>query len=206
MRCCGKLESLVLCLALLLAVCSARAADITASSAQLVANDDGYALAADFSVSLNPRLEEAVNKGVILYFAADFELTRSRWYWFDEKVVRRSKTFQLSYHALTRQYRLSSGALHQSFASLDDALRVLSRMRRWQVIEKGEIAADVEYEASTRLRLDPSQMAKTFQVSALSNRDWSQASGWLNWSFSVSSSAEPAASAQPAAPVAGEAK
>ena len=180
------------------AVFSAHAADITANSAQLTASDDGYDLSANFTVTLNPRVEDAVNKGVVLYFAADFELTRSRWYWFDEKVVRLSKLFQLSYHALTRQYRLSSGALHQSFASLDEALRVLARMRHWQVIEKGEIAADVDYVASTRLRLDPSQMAKTFQVSALSNRDWSQSSEWLVWNFSPSEAA--------AAPGTGDAK
>lgn len=166
-------------------VVSARAADVVIQSAQMVANDDGYSLSANFSINLGARLEAAVNKGVVLYFAADFELTRSRWYWFDEKVVQRSKTFQLSYHALTRQYRLSSGALHQSFASLDDALRVLSRLRYWQVIEKGEIDRGVVYAAATRLRLDPSQMPKTFQVSALSNREWSQSSEWLRWSFSA---------------------
>ena len=181
-------------------VVSARAAEVVIQSAQMVANDDGYSLSANFSINLGARLEAAVNKGVVLYFAADFELTRSRWYWFDEKVVQRSRTFQLSYHALTRQYRLSSGALHQSFASLDDALRVLSRLRYWQVIEKGEIDRGVVYAAATRLRLDPSQMPKTFQVSALSNREWSQSSEWLRWSFSAPEqveSTEPANSPAP---------
>lgn len=198
---------MLLVLALLLAAVPVRAADIAASNAQLTAGDDGYSLAADFKVSLNPRLEEAVNKGVVLYFVAEFELTRSRWYWFDQKVVQRTRTFQLSYHALTRQYRLSSGALHQSFGTLDEALRVLSRVRHWLVIEKGEISTEAEYMASTRLRLDPSQMAKTFQVSALSNRDWNQSSGWLQWSFSPSSEAAASApSGTPSAPSSGEAK
>ncbi|MFB0935922.1 MAG: DUF4390 domain-containing protein [Propionivibrio sp.] len=193
MRCCRRIEAILLCLAMICAVFSAHAADITANSAQLTASDDGYDLSANFTVTLNPRLEDAVNKGVVLYFAADFELTRSRWYWFDEKVVRLSKLFQLSYHALTRQYRLSSGALHQSFASLDEALRVLARMRHWQVIEKGEIRADETYQAGVRLRLDPSQMPKTFQVSALSNRDWTQSSEWLLWNFSPSGAVSPGA-------------
>jgi hypothetical protein len=192
MRYCRRLESILLCMAVLLcAVFPVRAADITADSAQLVASDDGFSLSANFSIALNPRLEEAVNKGVVLYFAVDFELTRSRWYWFDQKVVRRSRLFQLSYHALTRQYRLSSGALHQSFASLDDALRVLSRVRYWQVIEKGDIDTDSSYQASVRMRLDPSQMPKTFQVSALSNRVWNQSSGWLQWVFYPSEASTP---------------
>jgi hypothetical protein len=189
MRCLARLDALLAGVALLFAVCAARADGIVAESAQLVAADGGYSLTADFGVRLNRRLEDAVNKGLVLYFTADFELMRSRWYWFDQTLVRRGKTFRLSYHALTRQYRLSSGALHQGFHSLEDALRVLSRVRRWQVIEQGEIDSEVDYVASARLRLDPSQMAKTFQVSALSNRDFRLSSGWLVWNFSSSEAA-----------------
>jgi hypothetical protein len=195
MRCFARLDALLAGVALLFAVCAARADGIVAESAQLVAGDGGYSLAADFEVSLNRRLEDAVNKGLVLYFTADFELTRSRWYWFDRTVVRRSKTFRLSYHALTRQYRLSSGALHQSFHSLEDALRMLSRVRRWLVVEEDEIDNEADYVASARLHLDPSQMAKTFQVSALSNRDFRLSSGWLMWNFSSSEAAPPAAGA-----------
>jgi hypothetical protein len=193
MRCLARLDALLAGVALLFAVCVARADGIVAESAQLLADDGGYSLAADFEVKLSRRLEDAINKGLVLYFTADFELTRSRWYWFDQTVVRRSKTFRLSYHALTRQYRFSSGALHQSFHSLKDALRMLSRVRRWRVVEEGEIDDEVDYVASARLRLDPSQMAKTFQVSALSNRDFRLSSGWLMWNFSSSEAVLPAA-------------
>jgi hypothetical protein len=62
---------------------------------------------------------------------------------------------------------------------------MLSHPRRWLVVEKDEISADVDYMARTRLRLDPSLMAKTFQVSALSTWDWHQSSDWLVWSFSA---------------------
>ena len=185
MRCCGKFEALLIGLALFFAAGAARASDFIAEDARLVAEEDGYSLAADFQVNLSLRLKEAVNRGVMLYFAADFELTRSRWYWFDQTVVQRSRTFRLSYHALTRQYRLSSGALHQSFHLLEDALRMLSRLRHWRVVEKDEIDTDVDYVASARLRLDPSQMPKTFQVSALSNWDWNQSSDWRRWNFSI---------------------
>ena len=189
MRCSRKLDAHLFGLVLLLFIGTTQAADIVAERARLIAGDEGYSLNADYKVSLNPRLEEAVNKGIALFFTADFELTRSRWYWFERTVVQHSKTFQLSYHALTGQYRLSSGALHQGFSTLAEALQVLSRLRHWLVIEKSEISEGVEYTASTRLRLDPSQMAKTFQVSALSNRDWNPSSEWLTWNFSASDSA-----------------
>lgn len=184
MRCCGKLLRSLLCGGLLLfAASAALAGEIEIRNPQLSVGEDGYNLAADFNFDFNARLEEAVDKGIIFYFVTDFELTRARWYWLDEKIVSRSQTFRLSYHALTRQYRLSTGALHQSFATLDEALRILSRLRNWNVLEKGAVKPDETYLASLRLRLDLSQMPKTFQVTALVNKDWSLASDWQRWSF-----------------------
>ncbi len=213
MRCCGKLlRSLFCSVTLLLVTLSVQATDISIRNPQLIANEDGYILAADFNINFNSRLEEAVNKGVVLYFAVDFELTRSRWYWFDEQIIHRNKTFRLSYHALTRQYRLSTGALHQSYTSLDEALRIMSRLRNWQVLETGEIKADQTYLASLRMRLDLTQMPKTFQVSALSNKDWNLASDWGRWTFTPDATPAPAAPAQtitttpPVSQAAGEVK
>ena len=199
MRCCEKLyRPLLFSLLFLLAAQLAQATEISIRNLQLVANEDGYSLAADANINFNTRLEEAVDKGVVLYFAADFELTRARWYWFDEQIIHRSKTFQLSYHALTRQYRLSTGALHQSYATLDEALRVLSHLRNWQVLEKGEVKVGQTYVAGLRLRLDLTQMPKTFQVSALANKDWNLSSDWLRWSFSPSEASPPPATTAPA--------
>ena len=186
MRCCARaLSSLLFGLAALFcATLSAQAAEISLRAPHLQATDDGYSVSADFNINFNARLEEAVARGVVLYFVAEFELARPRWYWLDEHVVSRSQTWRLSYHALTRQYRLSAGALHQSFPSLDEALRILSRLRNWQVVDKSALRTDETYLASLRLRLDLTQMPKTFQVSALANKDWNLASDWVRWSFS----------------------
>jgi hypothetical protein len=184
MRCCGKFLKSLLCAAAALLLCFAviaREAEIR--NPQLTLGEDGYLLAADFVIDFNPRLEEAVTKGVVLYFVSDFELTRARWYWLDEKISIRTQTFRLSYHALTRQYRLSTGALHQSFETLDDALRMLGRLRNWNVLDRTAVKFDDTYLASLRFRLDLTQMPKTFQVSALANKDWNLASEWMRWSF-----------------------
>jgi hypothetical protein len=162
---------------------AAIASEVEIRNPQLTLGEDGYQLAADFAIDFNPRLEEAVTKGVVLYFVSDFELTRARWYWLDEKISSRMQTFRLSYHALTRQYRLSTGALHQSFETLDDALRMLGRLRNWNVLDRSAVKFDDTYLASLRFRLDLTQMPKTFQVSALANKDWYLASEWTRWSF-----------------------
>ena len=162
----------------------ARANTIEISHISLEGNDEGYALDADFEIELNPRLEDAINKGVALYFEVEFELTRKRWYWFDDSVSRQ-RMLRLSYHALTRQYRISSGALYQSFSTLTDALRVLSRVRSWQVLERAELTTGTEYQARLRMRLDVTQLPKPFQVNALTSREWNLASDWRRWPFGI---------------------
>ena len=161
------------------------AAEIDIANPQITASEDGFVVSADFGFELNERLEEAVTKGVVLYFVTEFEMTRPRWYWLDEKVVSRHQTHRLSYHALTRQYRLSTGGLHQSFDTLSEALRVLSRLRNWLVTdgrgEKAGVQAGDAYMAALRMRLDINQLPRPFQISALGNRDWSLASDWKVW-------------------------
>ena len=177
------LASLLLALALAWSA-QARAERIEISHIALAANDEGYTLDADFKIELNPRLEEAINNGLALYFVVDFELTRKRWYWFDDNLSHHL-TLRLAYHALTRQYRISSGALFQSLSSLPEALRVLSRVRSWQVLKHTEVEAGTDYQAGLRMRLDVAKLPKPFQVNALTNRDWNLASDWRYWPFMV---------------------
>jgi hypothetical protein len=170
------------------------AAEIDIANQQIVAGEDGYVLSADFKFELNPRLEEAVTRGVVLYFVADFELARARWYWLDERLAIRSQTYRLSYHALTRQYRLSTGGLHQSFQTLSEAMQVLSRLRNWTVVDKNEksVRPGEPYEASLRMRLDVTQLPRPFQITALGNRDWSLGSDWKIWLATLPQAALPA--------------
>src|SRR4026207_2049864 len=96
-------------LALLLAG-AARGATIAVRDVGLRAVEEGPGVDADFAFELTPRLAEVVANGVPLYFRVEFELTRPRWYWFDETAASSRLQLRLSYHALSRQYRLSTGA------------------------------------------------------------------------------------------------
>jgi hypothetical protein len=71
--------------------------------------------------------------------------------------------------------------LYQNFATLADALEVLSRVRRHNEIEPGVLKKDTSYVAAVRLRLDTSQLPKPFHLSALGSRDWNIASEWYRW-------------------------
>lgn len=160
-----------------------RADVISVKSVEIEQSDDGLILNADFEFDLTSRLEQALNSGVSLTFVVEFELARPRWYWFDEKAASERLQIKLSHNPLLRQYRLSTGALHQNFSSLADAMRTLSRVRSWQVMERDRIKPDASYIASVRMRLDTAQLPKPFQLSALTNRDWNLSSEWRRQAF-----------------------
>jgi len=180
LRCCRVL--LLACATLF--VVPVNAADrIVVHSAQLQLADDAEGSAvldAQFDFELPPVLEDAVNRGIALYFVVEFELFRPRWYWFDKKLIDAVRTYRLTYSPLTRQYRLASGSLAQPFDSLADALATLRRVRGWRVADRTLIKPDDDYTAQVRMRLDTSQLPKPFQVNALTNRDWTLASDWRN--------------------------
>jgi len=155
-----------------------RAEEPEVVAANLRAVEDGLVLDADFAFDLTPRLVEVVANGVPLYFDVEFELGRRRWYWFDEKAASRKLQLRLSYHPLSRQYRLASGPLQQNYSSLEDALGVLRRLRGWLVVDRTVGFSNADYEAAVRLRLDTTQLPKPFQVSALTARDLHLETPW----------------------------
>jgi hypothetical protein len=138
----------------------------------------GAVLNATFEFEVPQALEEAVQKGIAVYFNIEFELFRRRWYWFDRKVSSSTLTYRLSYSPLTRQYRLARGGLSQSFESLEEALGLLKSVRQWKVIEPGVLSPRDSYEAQVRMRLDVTQLPKPFQVNAITSREWNLASDW----------------------------
>ena len=175
--------AVLLALALFFSPASPAADTIAVKSAELRADEEGYVVSAEFDLAFNPTLEEAIHKGVPLYFVFEFELSRPRWYWVDEKVLSFSTQYRVSYNAITRQYRVAIGLLGQTFDGLDEVERFLSRVNSRQVATLDQLAKGVRYEAAVRLRLDINALPKPFQVSALASRDWSMQSEWYRWSF-----------------------
>lgn len=178
-----RLPRILLAILVLLAATLARADEIEVRDVRIEPVEEGYALQADFAFDFNQRLEEAVRGGVALYFAYEFELTRPRWYWFDEKTLVRRHTVKLTYHALSRQFRLAAGVVQQSFATLDEALGVLRRLRGWAVVDRSVALQDTPYDAAIRMRLDLGLLPKPFQVSALTSREWRLESSWRRFAF-----------------------
>ena len=177
------LLALVTAALLALAIPTARADTVPVKSAELRIEEGEVLLNAEFELKFNPTLEEALQKGIPLYVVLEFELTRSRWYWLDEKVAQTALTSRVSYNALTRQYRVASGLLGQAFNSLEEVERYLGRVTSRPVASASALSNGTRYEAAIRLRLDVNQLPKPFQVDALASREWTLSSDWYRWSF-----------------------
>ncbi len=187
-RCCKRLErglARLLPGLFLLGAAIAHAGSIEPTRAALNPGDDGHTLSAEFAVDLGSRLEEAVARGVPLYFNLEFILERNRRYWVREHIVSRSLSYRLSYSNLTRQYRLNTGSLHQNFGSLAEALRVVGRVSALPVLDKDALKSGETYEAAVRLALDRSQLPKPFQVDAITDKGLQVEAKVLRWQFTV---------------------
>lgn len=149
--------------------------------AVVVPVEEAYVLDADIDIMLSAPLEDALHKGIPLYFLLEFELVRSRWYWFNDKAVTLQQQYRLSYNALTRQYRVGVGAFYQNFVALSEALQFLSKVRRREELESGALSKGSTYTAGLRLRLDTSQLPRPFNLNALGSREWSLGSDWYRW-------------------------
>ncbi len=161
-------------------IVQAQSASIT--TAKLDATDEGYQLNADIDLQLTAGMQEAVRKGVPLYFIVEFQLTRGRWYWLDQSVISATRDRRISYAPLTDQYRIAVSGISQSVSSFDEVRRALSRVRSWTVAERGQLKPGERYEAALRFRLDTSQLPKPFQLNVITSKEWSLSSDWYRWS------------------------
>lgn len=177
------------------AVGNAQAEGVEVRSAELVASEETWQLNADFGINFNAEMEEALNKGVPLNFLIEFELMEARHYWFDDEVVSASKLVRLSYHALSRQFLINTDSHQKSFATLQDAVEELEKLRAWAVLDKSQVKKGETYYAILRMRLDRSRLPKQLQVDPLGSEKWNLISERYRWTpvlTSTESAASPA--------------
>ena len=149
----------------------------------LAPSDKVWLLSAEINLELSPALEQLVKKGVTLHFVTEFQLTKGRWYWFDEKIVDVQRTSKISYQALTDQYRVTLGSVTITAANLKQAMGAVSSIDDWAVIEQPMVNPNQTYVAAIRMKLDTNQLAKPFQVNAINSKSWNLQSEWSRFEF-----------------------
>ncbi len=144
--------------------------------------DNELQVHAHLKLELGPAVEEALAKGVAVYFVAEAELMRDRWYWYDRKLAQVSRHYRLAYQPLTRLWRLqvasepnfASGvsSIAQTFDSLQSALDVVRRQSGWKLADVADLDPEARQYLVYRFRLDMSQLPRPLQIGASSQTDW----------------------------------
>lgn len=132
------------------------------------------ALNLDFAarVTLPRAVEEALTRGVPVYFVAQATLWRNRWYWRDERVARVSRQWRVAFQPLTGHWRVGLGGLNQTHASLAEALGAASRSAGWKLADLAVIDPDKRYMLEFEYRLDTAQLPSPMQFGLVTQGDW----------------------------------
>jgi hypothetical protein len=167
----------------------AHASEIQFKNVSLTPLEKSWALNANVQLELSPALEQLVKKGVTLHFVTEFQLTKKRWYWLDNKIIDVQRVSKISYQALTNQYRVTLGTFSLTAASLKQALAAVKTIEDWVVVDSAMVELKQPYQAAVRIRLDTNQLAKPFQVNAINSKSWNLQSDWYRFEFVPSAQA-----------------
>ena len=135
---------------------------------KLERQDDALVLSVQLDLELPFVVEDALLKGIPVYFVASADVMRERWYWTNKRVASAQRHIRLSYHPLTRRWRINSGpgelsdtsqglTLNQSFETLADAMRTIRRISYWKIAELAAIEAGGNHVVEFSFQLDAAQ-------------------------------------------------
>lgn len=179
-----RLVALLAALACLLA--PAWAAEPAVQQLALQRQTDGLFLSARLELEASAAVQDALLRGVPLYFVWQADVYRKRWYWTDKRVASAVRTLRLAYQPLTRRWRLSLSneagagaggaglayALHQNYDSLADALAGVGRISRWKISDGGRLQSDAEHRLELGFRLDLTLLPRPLQIGMAAQSDW----------------------------------
>ena len=171
--------------ALCLTPLTARAAEPTVELQNLKVDQSEGAVYASmqWNFQLPAPLEDALYKGVALYFVAEIDVTRERWYFYDKKLLSAQRHMRLSFLPLTRRWRVnvasqpfsSAGlgmSLGQSYDNLEDALQSIRRIAQWNIGNASDLELDTKQNISISYKLDLTQLPRPMQMGAAGQSDW----------------------------------
>jgi hypothetical protein len=160
-------------------------------SLRMQRGEDQWLVSAVWQFDLPSSLEDALQKGVPLYFVTEAEVTRERWYFYDKRIAHVERHVRLAFMPLTMRWRLSvssqpfssggSGmSLAQNFDSFAEAMDAVRRVAQWPIAPVADIDADAKHNLELRFKLDLTQLPRPLQIGMAGQTDWN-----LSWSRTV---------------------
>lgn len=136
-------------------------------------DEDGVFLAYAVDVELGKSVEEALMKSVPLFFVAEAEVFRDRWYWRNRRVAQTVRVWKIVFQPLTSTYRVTTvGGLSQSYPTRAEAIASISRSTRWKVADPGQIEEGSRHYLEFNYRLDIALLPRPMQIGIGNQPDW----------------------------------
>ncbi|PQA80076.1 DUF4390 domain-containing protein [Limnohabitans sp. TS-CS-82] len=145
--------------------------------------DGAVTVSANLHFDLPLPLEEALLKGVSLYFVTEVDISRERWYFYDKRVAHAERHVRLFYMPLTRRWRVNVSprpfnagglgmSLAQSYDTVDEAMSAVRRIAQWPVAQVSDVDMDAKQNISVSFKLDLSQLPRPLQIGAAGQSEW----------------------------------
>lgn len=150
-------------------------------NAEIVPQDNGYALFADIDYRLSARAKEALQNGVPLYWDIHIKTLQRRDYFWDKTLINAGIRYRIQYHALLNMYRVrneGTGELY-NFSTLSAALDLLSTIRGFRVLDAA--VPGVRYAVAIKVTLDRDALPLPLRPIAYTNPQWYLSSDWTLW-------------------------
>lgn len=164
---------LVALLVVLLPAPAVRAVEPELSSFDLVHNEEGVFLSYGVNLELSRSVDDALGKAVPLFFVAEAEVFRNRFYWRDQRVGYAVRRWRIVFQPLTSTYRITfDGGLSQNYASRAEAFAAIGRSAGWKIAESAQIEEGSRHYVEFSFRLDTSQLPRPMQIGIGGQADW----------------------------------
>ena len=164
-----------LTLALVVVVCArpARAASsVEVNTLSLARQEQQLTLEFSLRVQLSRTIEDALRRGVPMYFSVQATVLRNRWYWRDERLAQVSRQWRLAYQPLTNTWRVGVGALNQNYPTLGEALSTLTRTAGWVLADWTQLDPESRHTVDFSFRLDTAQLPAPLTVGLTAGTEW----------------------------------
>lgn len=150
---------------------------------KLERQDTALYMSANWRFDLPSALEDALQKGITLYFVTEVEINQERWYIYNQRVAQAERHVRLFYQPLTRRWRVNispqpfnvSGlgmSLGQSYDTAEDAMGAVRRIVQWRIANASDYNPDAKQTISINFKLDLKQLPRPLQIGAAGQSDW----------------------------------
>jgi hypothetical protein len=153
------------------------------SSAYVDIDHSVYQLHARIEYPMTPAIRAALRDGVSLAFDLEARITRERRFWFDPVIADVTLRRELVYHTVSDRYvvRDVQAGSQQSFATLEEALLVLSKVDDWPILVESQLVPGEHYHVSLRAGIRRGRLPASLRALLFWTNDWHRVSGWYTW-------------------------